>query len=263
MNKGQLNLLIDYAFEFLLESESVKAAGVTKKDISAGGQNKVVSLIRGVVARIVVETLEYDKKTLCPYFGDCSPANVYLIARNANNLYEADSSLGKNFKEMTDATLAAVIKKFGALDEIKFKDGEGAGSAGDDSPTNNKSRGKRVKKVKKKTRGPYRKRGDNIDDLKDKLAQVSSRVTSRAEFVIDGEVQPMIALLIYSYLQTNPELKVKDLADAFGLSVAVVEHAVCNVLLELRDAAASSPEAVCIKAGIERLRVLTAGPKKK
>ena len=63
--------------------------------------------------------------------------------------------------------------------------------------------------------------------------------------------------------ENDPELKVKDLADAFGLSVAVVEHAVCNVLLELRDAAASSPEAVCIKAGIERLRVLTAGPKKK
>ena len=252
MNKGQLSLLIECALQFLLESESVAAAGITKKHVAAGGKNQAVSLIRGVVARLVVGVLEYDKKNLCPYFGDCTPANVYQIARNANILYETDSDPGRNFKAMADATLAAVVKKFGELDDIKFKDQEGTSGAGDENPAGKKPRVVRAKKTGKKTRRPYKKRG-----VQEPTSPPASSKSKLLEFVSNGEVHPMIALLIHSYLQTNPKLKVKDVADAFGLSVELVEQTVGKVVLELRDVTALSPEAVCIKAGIERLSALT------
>ncbi|MEK7463916.1 MAG: hypothetical protein AAB610_02210 [Patescibacteria group bacterium] len=257
MKTKTLNELIEFIFAFSLESESAKEAGTTKEDIVAGGKNKMVGFIRRVAVFVVIDKLEYDKKVMCPHFGNCSPANVHLLTDSAREFYEADSDYGKNFKAMADATLAAVVKKFGEVDDIKFKDEEGASGAGDENPAGKKPRTVRAKKIGKKTRRPYKKRG-----VQAPASPSDSPKPKLLKFVSNGEVHPMIALLIHSYLQTNPKLNVKDVADAFGLSVELVEQTVGKVVLELRDVTALSPEAVCIRAGIERLRVLTASPKK-
>lgn len=203
--------LIEAILEYLVNMPKAQEANIKFSDIAAKGRDPIVGTIRRVAGFVYVESLGYDKNDLCPYFGKCTPENVYSLLKSVKNLINENSDDGKRLKELADGTLAALVKQFGSLDEIKYKSEEDA------KPAGSKPAGSGGRQKRKYTRHVQK------DD--------SSKVTPEA---FCAGIEKAGGYLLLSSLK-KPGVTVEALADAFKMKKSDVEHAVCEAIIVERD----------------------------